>query len=111
MKFPTNTKPLLWGAVGGAAACMIVGFSWGGWVTGGMMTCTNAQPIDASFNPTRFGFYTCSAIGGDGLQERFFVDAYGRFCIGKGSAASPWIEKLQVHGTDGAYAARLRRRA
>jgi alpha/beta superfamily hydrolase len=35
MKFPTNTKPLLWGAVGGAVACMIVGFSWGGWVTGG----------------------------------------------------------------------------
>lgn len=35
MKFPTNTKPLLWGAVAGAAACMIVGFSWGGWVTGG----------------------------------------------------------------------------
>ena len=35
MKFPTNTKPLLWGAVGGAAACMIVGFTWGGWVTGG----------------------------------------------------------------------------
>ena len=23
------------GAVGGAAACMIIGFSWGGWVTGG----------------------------------------------------------------------------
>jgi hypothetical protein len=78
----------------------------GGWVTGGMMTCTNAQPIDASFNPTRFGFYTCSAIGGDGLQERFFVDAYGRFCIGKGSAASPWLEKLQVHGLDG-YAAQI----
>jgi hypothetical protein len=35
MKFPTNTKPLLWGAVIGAAACMIIGFSWGGWVTGG----------------------------------------------------------------------------
>jgi hypothetical protein len=34
MKFPTNTKPLLWGAVIGAVACMIVGFSWGGWVTG-----------------------------------------------------------------------------
>ena len=34
MQFPTNTKPLLWGAVAGAAACMIIGFSWGGWVTG-----------------------------------------------------------------------------
>ena len=34
MKFPTNTKPMAWGAVIGAVACMIVGFSWGGWVTG-----------------------------------------------------------------------------
>jgi hypothetical protein len=35
MQFPTNTKPMIWGAVGGAVACIIVGFSWGGWVTGG----------------------------------------------------------------------------
>ena len=35
MKFPTNTKPMVWGAVIGAVACMIIGFSWGGWVTGG----------------------------------------------------------------------------
>jgi hypothetical protein len=35
MKLPTTTKPLLWGAFIGAAACMIIGFTWGGWVTGG----------------------------------------------------------------------------
>lgn len=35
MKFPVNTKSVVWGAVAGAAACMIIGFSWGGWVTGG----------------------------------------------------------------------------
>lgn len=34
MQFPTYTKPLAWGFIGGAVACMIVGFSWGGWVTG-----------------------------------------------------------------------------
>src|SRR6202007_1926475 len=28
-------KPALWGAAGGAAALAIVGFNWGGWVTGG----------------------------------------------------------------------------
>ena len=28
-------KPVLMGAVGGAVALAIVGFSWGGWVTGG----------------------------------------------------------------------------
>lgn len=30
-----KAKPILMGAVGGAVALAIVGFSWGGWVTGG----------------------------------------------------------------------------
>ena len=30
-----QAKPILMGAVGGAVALAIVGFSWGGWVTGG----------------------------------------------------------------------------
>jgi hypothetical protein len=35
MRISPNVKPALWGAVGGAIAAMIVGFAWGGWVTGG----------------------------------------------------------------------------
>ena len=35
MQMPVQLKPALWGAVGGAAALAIVGFNWGGWVTGG----------------------------------------------------------------------------
>ena len=35
MQLPTNTKPMAWGVFGGAVACAIVGFTWGGWVTGG----------------------------------------------------------------------------
>jgi hypothetical protein len=35
MKIPVETKPALWGIAGGAIAMAIVGFSWGGWVTGG----------------------------------------------------------------------------
>jgi hypothetical protein len=34
MNIPTQTKPALWGAIGGALLCAIVGFAWGGWVTG-----------------------------------------------------------------------------
>ena len=33
-KLPIETKPFLWGAVAGAVALAIVGFTWGGWVTG-----------------------------------------------------------------------------
>jgi hypothetical protein len=35
MKIPAETKPAVWGAVGGAIVLAIVGFTWGGWVTGG----------------------------------------------------------------------------
>src|SRR5437764_14068465 len=34
MKIPVQVKPAAWGAVAGAVAAMIIGFAWGGWVTG-----------------------------------------------------------------------------
>ena len=30
-----NFEPILWGAAGGAVMLAVVGFMWGGWVTGG----------------------------------------------------------------------------
>ena|SRR5687767_10322848 len=33
-KLPAETSPFLWGAASGAIALAIVGFGWGGWVTG-----------------------------------------------------------------------------
>jgi hypothetical protein len=33
-RIPVQTGPFLWGAAAGAAALAIVGFNWGGWVTG-----------------------------------------------------------------------------
>ena len=35
MQMPASVKPAIWGAIGGAVAAMIIGFGWGGWVTGG----------------------------------------------------------------------------
>ncbi len=35
MTLPKNTKPMVWGAVVGAILCAVLGFGWGGWVTGG----------------------------------------------------------------------------
>lgn len=43
MKIPVETKPALWGIVGGAAALAIVGFNWGGWVTGGKSESAASQ--------------------------------------------------------------------
>src|ERR1700738_1926004 len=35
MKLPAEVKPALWGVAGGAVAAIVIGFTWGGWVTGG----------------------------------------------------------------------------
>jgi hypothetical protein len=35
MPISENVKPALWGAVGGAIAAIVIGFAWGGWITGG----------------------------------------------------------------------------
>ena len=33
-KLPPETRPFLWGAAAGALALALVGFTWGGWVSG-----------------------------------------------------------------------------
>jgi hypothetical protein len=38
MNISPNAKPALWGAAGGAVAIAILGFTWGGWVTGSTAT-------------------------------------------------------------------------
>ena len=43
MNIPVETKPALWGMVGGAVAMAIVGFTWGGWVTGSKAESTATQ--------------------------------------------------------------------
>ena len=35
MKVPEWVKPAAWGVIGGAIAAIMIGFVWGGWVTGG----------------------------------------------------------------------------
>jgi alpha/beta superfamily hydrolase len=35
MKIPEGTTPALYGAAAGAIVLAVVGFTWGGWVTGG----------------------------------------------------------------------------
>ena len=48
MKIPVETKPALWGAAGGAVALAIVGFTWGGWVTGGKAEADATQRANAA---------------------------------------------------------------
>jgi hypothetical protein len=43
MNIPVATKPAFWGVAGGAVASAIVGFTWGGWVTGGKAEAASLQ--------------------------------------------------------------------
>ena len=43
MNLPVETKPALWGIAGGAIALAIIGFTWGGWVTGARATADATQ--------------------------------------------------------------------
>ena len=55
MNVPASVKPAVWGAIGGAIAAMIVGFVWGGWVTGGtagtMATASAEVAVVQAFTP------------------------------------------------------------
>ncbi|WP_298828007.1 hypothetical protein [uncultured Piscinibacter sp.] len=48
MNIPVETKPALWGAVGGAILLAIVGFSWGGWLTAGKAEAAASMRADAA---------------------------------------------------------------
>jgi hypothetical protein len=45
---PKQLKPALWGAVGGALALAIIGFTWGGWITGGKADLLARQKVQAA---------------------------------------------------------------
>ena len=55
MNVPEWVKPALWGAIGGAIAAIVVGFAWGGWVTGGtaglMETASAEAAVVQTFTP------------------------------------------------------------
>ena len=48
MTIPEWLKPAAWGAIGGAIAAMIIGFAWGGWVTGGTAGKMEAASAEAA---------------------------------------------------------------
>ena len=48
MRVPQWCKPACWGAVAGAVAIMIVGFSWGGWTTGSTAQRMARERADAA---------------------------------------------------------------
>src|ERR1051326_3774324 len=73
MQFPPELKPAIWGAVGGAIALAIVGFTWGGWMTTG----------------------TAGKLA-DQRAETAVVAALTPICVAKFQAAADSLAKLAV---------------
>ncbi len=48
MNIPASVKPAAWGAIGGAIAAIVIGFAWGGWVTGGTAGQMEAASAEAA---------------------------------------------------------------
>jgi len=48
MNVSASVKPAIWGAIGGAIAAMVIGFAWGGWVTGGTAGKMEAASAEAA---------------------------------------------------------------
>lgn len=48
MNIPVEAKPAMWGVVGGAILAAIIGFTWGGWVTGGTAAASATQRADSA---------------------------------------------------------------
>ena len=55
MNVSESVKPAVWGAIGGAIAAIVIGFAWGGWVTGGtagkMETASAEAAVVQAFTP------------------------------------------------------------
>jgi hypothetical protein len=48
MNVPGWVKPAAWGLIGGAIAAIVIGFVWGGWVTGGTAVKMEAASAEAA---------------------------------------------------------------
>ena len=68
MKVLESVKPAIWGMVGGGIATMVIGFSWGGWITAG----TAGQMENAS-------------------AKAAIIQAFMPLCVAK---AEPQLDKL-----------------
>ncbi len=48
MNVRESAKPAIWGAIGGAIAAIVIGFYWGGWITGGTAGKMEAASAEAA---------------------------------------------------------------
>ena len=93
MKLPAEVKPALWGIVGGAVVAMVIGFTWGGWVTGGTSETRAVDRAEAAVVVARtlicVDNFRHSADAEANLAGLTKIDSYSRYTfIEKGGWAT-----------------------
>jgi hypothetical protein len=82
IKIPAETKPALWGFAGGAVAVTIVGFTWGGWMTGGKAEAAASTRADeavvAALAPVCVANFRRAAEAGVNLAELRKAESWSR---------------------------------
>jgi len=76
-------KPVLWGAVGGAIVIAIVGFNWGGWVTGGAAVAM-AKETAATAVAERLGTICVAQFNRDTTKSQKLFEMKDKNTWGKG---------------------------
>ena len=83
-----KTKPVLWGAIGGAILLAIIGFNWGGWVTTGTAEAM-AKEIAANAVAERLGSICVAQLNRDSEKAEKLKEMKGQDTWEKGR----YIEK------------------
>jgi hypothetical protein len=98
MRIPEQAKPAAWGAIGGAIALAVIGFTWGGWVTGGNATEAAGQTartaVIAALAPICATQFRDQADAAGKLAELKALSSYERsdFIVKGGWATMPGSE-------------------
>jgi len=90
-----SIKPAFWGAVFGAIAMAIVGFNWGGWVTGGTAKEMAAEAVVHRLVPICVGQFNMDSNKVSKLAAMKKADSWKQadFVVKQGWATMPGADK------------------
>jgi hypothetical protein len=102
-KIKQNLSPGFWGAIAGAVLLAIVGFNWGGWITGGKADEMVQTAIVDRLVPICVGQFNMDTDKAEKLAEMKKADSWKRadFVSKQGWATMPGSEEVDRDVAEG----------
>jgi dienelactone hydrolase len=98
MKIPVSVKPAVWGMICGGIATMVVGFSWGGWITTGtagqMEKASAKAAVVLAFTPL------CVAMGEPQLEKLTALKELSSWKHNDFVAEAGWVDNVSEEYRD-----------